>query len=105
RFSDLVQRRRAEGFPASVVCIHCSAAGLHLQPIWKSVSAPTLVLTSPPYPGVHVLYHRWQIRGRQETPAPYWITGMTDGNGASFYTFGDRQEKGLTSYFQSVQEC
>jgi hypothetical protein len=34
-----------------------------------------LVVTSPPYPGLHILYHRWQVNGRRETPAPYWIAG------------------------------
>src|SRR5262249_52982637 len=29
---------------------------------------PRLVLTSPPYVGVHVLYHRWQVQGRRESP-------------------------------------
>ncbi|MCX5653589.1 MAG: DNA methyltransferase [Planctomycetota bacterium] len=51
-----------------------------------------LVVTSPPYPGVHVLYHRWQVDGRRETPAPYWVAGCNDGQGASFYNFGDRRE-------------
>lgn len=35
---------------------------------------PKLVLTSPPYFGVHIRYHRWQVQGRRETPAPYWIS-------------------------------
>jgi DNA modification methylase len=50
-----------------------------------------LVVTSPPYPGVHVNYHRWQHRGRRETPAPYWIANVADGCGESFYTFGSRK--------------
>jgi hypothetical protein len=62
-----------------------------------------LVLTSPPYPGVHVLYHRWQVRGRKETPAPYWIAGCLDGQGASFYTFGDRRRATLRHYWHSVE--
>jgi hypothetical protein len=66
---------------------------------------PKLILTSPPYPGVHVLYHRWQINGRKETPAPYWISNCLDGKGASFYTFGDRKRKNLETYFQSLREC
>lgn len=41
---------------------------------------PKLVVTSPPYPGVHVLYHRWQVLGRRETAAPYWIAASNDGN-------------------------
>lgn len=51
---------------------------------------PALVLTSPPYHGVHILYHRWQVRGRKETNAPYWMTGLRDGRPASHYTFGPR---------------
>ncbi len=60
----------------------------------------SLVVTSPPYPGVHVLYHRWQVDGRRETPAPYWIAGCNDGQGASFYNFGDRKESAADSYFE-----
>lgn len=50
-----------------------------------------LVITSPPYPGVHALYHRWQVDGRRETDAPYWISNCTDGSGAAYYSFADRQ--------------
>jgi DNA methylase len=60
----------------------------------------SLVVTSPPYPGVHILYHRWQVDGRKETPAPYWISGMQDGQGASFYNLGDRREEGAETYFR-----
>lgn len=58
-----------------------------------------LVVTSPPYPGVHVLYHRWQVDGRRETPAPYWISGTTDGRGASYYNFAGRKDPEATDYF------
>jgi hypothetical protein len=64
---------------------------------------PRLVLTSPPYPGVHVLYHRWQIGGRRETPAPYWIANRLDGDGERHYTLGHRQEKGLATYFRNLE--
>ena len=60
---------------------------------------PKLVVTSPPYPGVHVLYHRWQVQGRRETPAPYWISDLRDGHGASYYTMGGRSSLGLKNYF------
>ena len=63
---------------------------------------PKLVLTSPPYPGVHVLYHRWQVLGRRETPAPYWIADIRDGHGASYYTMGSRSALGLKSYFTGL---
>jgi DNA modification methylase len=61
-----------------------------------------LVLTSPPYPGVHVLYHRWQIRGRRETPAPFWLAGCRDGAGASYYCLGHRGQHELKSYFERL---
>jgi hypothetical protein len=63
---------------------------------------PHLVFTSPPYPGVHVLYHRWQCFGRKETPAPYWIANVPDGHGASFYTAGSRTRTGVRNYFTSI---
>jgi DNA modification methylase len=60
-----------------------------------------LVVTSPPYPGLHVLYHRWQINGRRETPAPYWISNCQDGQGDSYYNFGSRHQPGHRSYFET----
>ena len=60
-----------------------------------------LVVTSPPYPGLHILYHRWQVDGRRETPAPYWIAGCQDGQGDSYYNFGSRHQPGLHSYFET----
>ena len=64
---------------------------------------PKLVLTSPPYPGIHVLYHRWQVDGRKETPAPFWIANKLDGAGLSHYTMGDRKNPGLRTYFENMQ--
>jgi hypothetical protein len=66
---------------------------------------PRLVVTSPPYPGVHVLYHRWQINGRRETPAPYWLASLNDGNGEGFYTLGGRSRIGLEKYFISITQA
>jgi hypothetical protein len=62
-----------------------------------------LVLTSPPYPGVHVVYHRWQLRGRRETPAPFWLANQRDGAGESFYTLGRRDEPCLKAYFMRLE--
>ncbi|MEX0951331.1 MAG: DNA methyltransferase [Gammaproteobacteria bacterium] len=64
-----------------------------------SEESPKLIVTSPPYPGVHVLYHRWQINGRRETGAPYWISGKSDGFNESHYTFGSRFNKELEEYY------
>lgn len=61
-----------------------------------------LVVTSPPYPGVHVLYHRWQIEGRRETPAPFWLANSRDGAGAPHYCLGRRDEPELKTYFERL---
>ncbi len=62
-----------------------------------------LVLTSPPYPGVHVLYHRWQVRGRRETGLPYWLSDTRDGAGPSFYMMGSRNTiLGELNYFTTA---
>jgi DNA modification methylase len=63
-----------------------------------------LVVTSPPYPGVHVVYHRWQIRGRKETPAPFWLANQRDGEGESFYALGRRDEPELETYYERLQQ-
>ena len=68
----------------------------------KAWGAPRLILTSPPYVGVHILYHRWQVRGRRETPAPYWIIGSQDGKGSSYYNFADRRNKTMTPYLAAM---
>jgi hypothetical protein len=85
------------------VNLHRSTAGAHTEELVREVSPPKLIVTSPPYPGVHVLYHRWQVDGRRETPAPFWIAGKLDGAGSSYYTMGDRKNPELRSYFDSLE--
>ena len=81
--------------------LNMDAARLDESPVFGSgTDKVSLVVTSPPYPGVHVLYHRWQVDGRRETPAPYWIAGCNDGQGAAFYNFGDRSESAVDTYFR-----
>ena len=82
--------RRHSPLPKTL-CIHRSAIGVDTDSRVNRIHPLKLILTSPPYPGLHVLYHRWQVKGRRETPAPFWIAGTLDGDGASFYTFGDRR--------------
>jgi hypothetical protein len=72
----------------------------------KKAGAPIdLVVTSPPYPGVHLLYHRWQVDGRKESDAPYWIARCEDGAGAAYYNFADRTEYGEARYFERALQC
>jgi DNA modification methylase len=82
-----------------------SAAGLETESQLRNMPKPKLVVTSPPYPAVHILYHRWQVQGRRETPAPYWLAVLKDGHAASHYTFGSRSPLGLENYFRNVEEC
>jgi hypothetical protein len=60
-------------------------------------------VTSPPYPGVHVLYHRWQVDGRKEAPLPFMIANKLDGAGSSYYTMGDRKFPELKTYFDNIR--
>jgi hypothetical protein len=68
----------------------------------RALRAPRLVVTSPPYPGVHVLYHRWQVDGRKEAPLPFMIANKLYGSGSSYYTMGDRKNPRLASYFENI---
>jgi hypothetical protein len=67
-------------------------------------AAPALVLTSPPYPGVYVNYHRWKVRGRRETPAPYWLANRQDGNGLAYYTMAARSDLTQKTYFKLLTD-
>lgn len=84
---------------------HChviggSAARLPLCHPFVAGTKADMVLTSPPYPGIHVLYNRWQVDGRRETPAPYWLANCPDGHGAAHYTFAARNRADLSAYFE-----
>ena len=78
-----------------------TADALHVAslPPFTGGKVADLVVTSPPYPGIHVLYHRWQTGGGKETPAPFWIAAARDGWGESHYTMGGRQSR---DYFQRL---
>lgn len=85
------------------ICINCDASKLSEYIDRNALPAPKLVITSPPYPGVHVLYHRWQIHGGRETPAPFWIANRLDGAGESYYTMGARREDDQKYYFSEIE--
>ncbi len=80
-----------------------SAAGLEHEPLLRAAGVPRLVLTSPPYPGIHVLYHRWQVGGGRESPVPFIIANKLDGAGSSYYTMGDRNYPKLKTYFDKIR--
>jgi hypothetical protein len=108
---ELVQACRQNGTPKNRITnrrlLLCRST-VGVEDAWPSYDwgkKPRLVVTSPPYPGVHILYHRWQVRGRQETPAPYWLAALNDGRPASHYTFGSRSPLGLENYFRNLEAC
>jgi hypothetical protein len=87
---------------AEITCLNRTTKGLESDATFADGRRPRLVVTSPPYPGVHVLYHRWQVDGRKETPAPFWIANRLDGDGAAYYTMGARTKE-LNSYFTNLK--
>lgn len=84
---------------APPILINDSAARLTDHQPFAGGAKARLAVTSPPYPGIHMLYHRWQVDGRRETAAPYWLAACSDGHGASFYNFAYRSENAADRYF------
>ena len=87
-----------------IINLPCSKIGDDRRRISDDWLPIRLVVTSPPYPGVHVLYHRWQVQGRRETPAPFWLANTLDGSGETYYTFGNRKQPFLDSYFATLRD-
>ncbi len=96
------QLASAGGLPRALV-LHQGLPGVSGLPAVARHPHPKLVLTSPPYPGVYVNYHRWKLRGRKETPLPYFIAGQSDGHGLSHYTMGARSDKTQNTYFDRLE--
>jgi len=59
----------------------------------KLTKKATLILTSPPYPGVHILYNKWQLYGRRETYLPYELLNINSKHKESYFTLGSRKNK------------
>ncbi len=97
-----IDREVETDYPRRTVVITGRAQDLANNARVARYLAPKLVLTSPPYPGVYVNYHRWKLHGRKETPAPYWIASQLDGKGLSYYTMSARTQKSLSKYFADL---
>jgi hypothetical protein len=106
-FRQALRDRPAPGHSSALtISIQCPAAELptHAGAFATLPKRPTLIVTSPPYPRVYVLYHRWKIRGRKESPAPFWVADCKDGQGHAHYCFGDRKQRELKAYFDRIFE-
>lgn len=102
----LANREKSRGQSTVFRCVQKSAAELCSESFGRSFKTKAdLILTSPPYPGVHVLYHRWNVRGRRETPAPFWLANCLDGRGDVHYTIGDRRQEKLKNYFAGIENA
>lgn len=96
--------QRVIDYGGSTLCLNHSVIGIDRHQALQGLSSPRLILTSPPYPGVHVLYHRWQVGGGKETGAPFFIANALDGSGSSYYTMGDRKRPRLSTYFAQLRD-
>lgn len=85
------------------VLVETDAECLHETKVLGAHGPADLVVTSPPYPGIHMLYHRWQVDGRKETDAPYWIAACNDGAGSAYYNFADRRRQAEDRYFEKAE--
>lgn len=90
---ELLRRRSLHIGPAK--CISGKMLGENKRKV-------SLVVTSPPYLGVHVLYNRWQLQGRRELKVPFFITNRKDIGGASAYTMLSRHAKSVDKYFTEI---
>lgn len=102
----LSQAVKTHGLSTVFRCVQSPAAHLRPDSFGRALqNKPRLILTSPPYPGVHVLYHRWNVRGRRESPAPFWIADCLDGHGTVHYTLGDRRQPKLKDYYSGIENA
>lgn len=85
--------------------LSCRAADIAGQPFFGGkLNTAGLVITSPPYLGVHVLYNKWQVGGRTETRAPYFISAVPDLGAPSRYTLLSRGNGATKKYFDAIHE-
>jgi hypothetical protein len=103
-FRDRIHQHRPPGRTLLALCLQRPASELPDAPeLAQLPKRPSLVVTSPPYPGVYVLYHRWKVRGRKESAAPFWLADCNDGQGQAYYCFGDRRHLDLSGYFDGIR--
>jgi hypothetical protein len=97
--------RSAGDDPQRPLILNRTCIGVEQDALVQPLGKARLVLTSPPYPGVHVLYHRWQVGGGKETAAPFFIANQLDGSGEAYYTMGGRSVAGVRSYFAQLKQA
>ncbi len=101
RVARSADRRSPSHGKSRTICLHSRADGMVKFIRDRGRKNPKLIITSPPYPGVHIIYHRWQVRGGRETPAPFWIANKLDGSGESYYLMNARRPE-LKRYYEGI---
>lgn len=99
------ETHRSSGAKLGTSIVQANASALSAIRKLQSAEPPSLVFTSPPYVDVHVLYNRWQVIGRRETRAPYWIIGQPEERGPASFTFAARGRRTAGAYMQVLKSC
>lgn len=87
-----LEMARQNDFIPDIEINFANASSSEVVDIWSKANQPfNLVLTSPPYPERHILYNKWQVRGRAETRLPYWIIESDQIESEPFYTMAARE--------------
>lgn len=105
KYADAVlvaDRLAPNGDLARTTILQQGLPGLSSNSVLSKYPTPSLICTSPPYPGVYVNYHRWKVGGRKESPAPYWVANCLDGHGMSHYTLSAKASPTLDPYFERL---
>lgn len=71
---------------------------------FKKLKKIDAVITSPPYPGVHIRYDRMQLNGTKVTDIHYLLSQTKMQTGISSYTFSNRLSVLDTRYFNMIRE-
>jgi hypothetical protein len=82
--------------------IQSSASRLSAQSFGEPHCKASLVVTSPPYLGVHVLYNKWQLAGRKELRAAFYLADCDDLGGAANYTIVHRAARNHSVYYSEI---
>lgn len=91
------------GAKQAATFLQCAASEVSSESFKQTGCLAKLVVTSPPYLGVHVLYNKWQVGGRKETRLPFFIAGLHDQRTASGYTLVSRSAKSTGKYFEAIE--
>jgi hypothetical protein len=101
-FRSCVEAKQGKTSDVRVFLANCAARDLNAG-TFGTERKVDLVVTSPPYLGVHVLYNKWQLRGRTELRTAFFLSDTNDIGGASAYTIVDRKARSSAPYYTEIE--